>query len=309
MTNSRPLQVAHVVSTSHAGSTLMAFLLDSHPEIVSIGENGPSLKAKRKKKHPGEVRCSCGTAIQDCQFWEKVFNSVQKQGLSFSADNWSNDYRYDNKLLGRLFNSYSHRPWLRSFQRIASARLPFHRDRIIRTGKVNVEFVDAVLKISKASVFFEASKSLMRLENLVKIDRLNVKVIRLVRDVRAYVNSAKRRGEPVAEAALHWKRFQLLADQFMSTMPKENVFVFCYEELCENPEKVIKDICNFLNVSIIKPPTEIFPEKHHILGNRMRLKGKFQIRLDEKWRKELTEGEIDEVVKIAGQVNQQWGYN
>jgi hypothetical protein len=287
----------------------MAFLLDSHPEIISTGEIAPSLKAKRKRTNPGAILCTCGVAVQDCQFWGKVFKSVQEQGLSISADNWSNDYNYENKLLGRLFNDYSHRPWLRSFQRIASVRLPFHRERIIRTGKVNEAFIEAILTISKASVFFEASKCLMRLDNLVKINRFNVKVIRLVRDVRAYVNSAKSWGEPVAESALHWKRFQLVADQYLSTMPKENVLAFRYEDLCENPEKVLKDIWKFLNVSIIKPPNEISPEKHHILGNHMRLKGKFEIRLDEKWRKVLTEGELDEVMKIAGKVNEKWGYN
>ena len=309
MTNTSPLQVAQIVCTSHAGSTLMAFLLDAHPEIVSIGEIAPSLKALRRVKNPGELLCSCGSAIQDCQFWQEVFRLVQEQGLPFAADNWSNDYRYNNKWIGKFFNVYSHRPWLRTFQSVASVALPFHRQRIIRRGKVNVAFIDAILKLSKASVFFETRKSLMRLNQLLKLDRLNVKAIRLVRDVRAYVNSTKRRGIPAAESALHWKRFQVLADQFLSTMPKENVFVFRYEELCENPDRIMIEICKFLKVTETKTPKEISPEKHHILGNHMRLKGKFEVRIDEKWRKGLTQSELDEVLKIAGPVNQKWGYH
>ena len=97
------VKYVYVMGTSHSGSTLLAFLLNAHPEIVSIGETSPSLK-RNKDRHL--LPCSCGELIGECPFWNKVFDEVTAQGIIWTPRQWAMMFQ-DNKLLRDLFLSFT----------------------------------------------------------------------------------------------------------------------------------------------------------------------------------------------------------
>ena len=77
MTNSRA-PLVYILAASHSGSTLLAMLLASHPEICTVGE----LKATQL----GDVRryrCSCRQEILQCSFWKGVHEGMARRGFSF----------------------------------------------------------------------------------------------------------------------------------------------------------------------------------------------------------------------------------
>ena len=58
-----PTRLFYILAASHSGSTLLAMLLGSHPDVCTAGE----LKAASV----GDVdayRCSCGAPILQCGF-------------------------------------------------------------------------------------------------------------------------------------------------------------------------------------------------------------------------------------------------
>ena len=56
----------YITSASFSGSTLLTFLLNTHPEIATIGEmKGDSMDVER-------YRCSCGDPIGRCPFWQRL---------------------------------------------------------------------------------------------------------------------------------------------------------------------------------------------------------------------------------------------
>jgi hypothetical protein len=300
------LRVGYLTGSGHTGSTLLALFMDTHPQIVSVGET--AIKAGRRSAARPKRLCSCGVPISECRFWKSVFEAVSQRGHELNASNWSNDYRYQSRLLHLALSRYSSIRPVRALQDIAGRFLPYHRARVRETNEVNVEFIRAAMQIAGADVFFDTSKSPMRLQHLLRVPELDIRVVLLVRDVRGFCSSAKRRGQAVEEAASAWnKRHRLLAEM-AAQLPPERVTSLRYEDLCEDPAFRLKELQRFLQVEVIEPPEVVVPRDHHVLGNRIRREGAIRIRPADDWSKTLTVSETGEVLRIAGRTNEQFGY-
>ena len=86
---SKKIPVILLVGEGHSGSTLLDLIMDSHSQIVGVGE----LSHYSKHFNFGEL-CSCGKQIKDCEFWQKVFSDIDASKLPLI-------YR---KKLGFLYN-------------------------------------------------------------------------------------------------------------------------------------------------------------------------------------------------------------
>jgi hypothetical protein len=305
MSERRRLPVVYLAGCGHTGSTLLALFLDSHPRIVSVGET--SFKPKQQRRGQSNITCTCGRSCVECPFWQEVFRGVNEAGFEFGALQWSNDFRYKNKFAHRLLSRYSGSPARRLLQR-AAAFLPSHRARLERVRRVNVEFIRTVLRVSRADVFFDSSKKAVRLHNLIETPELDVKVIRLVRDIRGYVSSAKRRGESVDDAARGWRHVHETLDSITRGLPQDRLMVLRYEDVCRDPATWLRRTYEFCGVDAIDPPPAVVSSNHHVLGNNMRRNEKIEIRLDESWRSRLSRDEQQRAQAIAGTFHARFGY-
>lgn len=308
MAGMEKLPVVYLAGSGHTGSTLLALFLDSHPRIVSVGETA----FKRTLQGPrGEMlTCTCGEVYSECTFWRRIFRDVTDAGYEFGPEQWSNDFRYQGWLAHRLLSRYSARPALRLAQTAAAAFLPRHRARVERVRRVNVEFIRSVLRTADADVFFDTSKRAMRLHQLLQTSELDVKVIKLVRDVRGYAWSAKRRGgAAVPAAALTWRKDQENLERITRDMPRERVMLLRYEDVCRDPRAWLRQAYAFCGVDAIDPPDYVMPREHHVLGNSMRRGEMIRIRLDESWRTSLSADEQSRALAIAGPMHVKNGYS
>jgi hypothetical protein len=299
-------RVVYLAGSGHSGSTLMALLMDCHPRIVSVGET--AFKRSVQRRAPLSQTCSCGRQFLECEFWKAVFERVQENGYDMSHLRWRNDYRYAQTALHRALTEYSSYRPIRLLQQVAGRRLPIHAARMRRVTRVNVAFVRAVLAEKRADVFFDTSKRAVRLHHLLQCDELDMRVVRLYRDVRGYAASAKRRGQPVATAAQAWVRHQEILDEISAVLPADRVFRLRYEDLCRDPEASLRPLQRFCGVSELPAPHVIRAQDHHVLGNSMRLNEQIRIRLDESWRDRLAADEVDRILAIAGPANRAAGY-
>jgi uncharacterized protein (DUF433 family) len=79
-----------------------------------------------------------------------------------------------------------------------------------------------------------------------------------------------------------------------------------YEDLCTDVQSVLRRLHSAIGLDAPAVPKR--PRTQHILGNRMRLTALTEIRLDEKWRGALTQRELVEFDRLAGETNRRYGY-
>src|SRR5688572_27934431 len=75
----RRLSFVYLTSSPFSGSTLFSFLVNSHPQIATVGEmTGPIAS-----QDPDKYRCSCGEKIRECTFWLQITAKMVSRGFVF----------------------------------------------------------------------------------------------------------------------------------------------------------------------------------------------------------------------------------
>lgn len=251
------LPYAFVLGMSHSGSTLLAFLLNAHPEIVSVGETSRVSELLPGRWQPGKALCSCGLDYYSCAFWNGTLAGMALRGHGIGQPDF-----FDLE---------------RKHQRTAQGRL--------------TAFAEAALETGGGRVFLDASKHAQLVRPLAINPRLDLYVIDLYRDGRGVVNSWRKNQEaPVMETLIRrWLRQEDLRRKALTHIPAGRIHRVRYEHLAQSPEAALRGIFEFLRVDPDVRVTEGYKTRcaHHIIGNRMRLDDAEEIVFDEKWRQEL----------------------
>jgi hypothetical protein len=302
------LPVVFLSGSGHTGTTLLALFADAHPQIASVGEIAPTRKQQARGRDAAKsLRCSCGQLYFECPFWHRVFARMEERD-GIPGYRWTHDYRYKHPLVHKLFSRSSHRASVRLFQKVATAVFPAHRAWLAEADRASILFIQSVLEETGADVFFDTSKNPARLERLLTLDRLDVRLVRIARDVRGFAGSAKRRGQSVEAAASAWKNRQRIVAGLAEKMRPEKVFFLRYEDLCSDPTYWLRQLYGFAGVDPIEPPVTVVPRDHHVLGNLIRLQETLTIRAPDRWEKRLTADEIATVMRVAARTNAELGY-
>jgi hypothetical protein len=237
-----------------------------------------------------------------------VFAEVSATGVQLSTNRWRTDYRFEDPRLDALLTRETSWNAWRESRRWAMRHFPRLRTRTARIDRANVGFVRAVLARRQASMFLDTTKLLTRLTYLLEIPDFELRVVRLVRDVRGFAASAHRRGESVTRAASVWMKDQAAIEHVLARWPGVRQMLVRYEDLCEAPQATLRRLWEFCGVEPIESSTVIQAREHHILGNSMRMGETITVRLDETWRRRLTPEDERRVLAVAGTFNQRFGY-
>jgi len=294
----------YIMSPSYSGSTLLTYLLATHPEISTIGE----LKATSMGSIDSYC-CSCGLLLKKCQFWTELQENMQARQSPLDVYHFGTNFRSSSELCDKLLRS-SVRGRLFEFSRKSAIAL--HRacskERVRIVGK-NREMIEAICEIQGGRFFLDGSKDPVRLQFLNQSDLWNVKVIKLMRDGRGVTNSYMRHYEVGMDvAAREWLNSINEIQHMESYLQPEQVMHVVYEQFCQEPDTVLTDILKFIGVDISGVNIDYRSASHHILGNSMRLGSTSEIRLDEKWKQSLGKDELEAFGSLAGDLNKQLGY-
>jgi hypothetical protein len=318
--------VVYILAASHSGSTLLALLLNGHPQLCSVGE--------LKVNSLGEVtryRCSCGRLILACPFWNGVTEDVRRAGVEFSVERPHTDFADVPSVVARRLLRPLQRG--RAVEAVRDALLravPDWHDHLLGTQRANVALMRAVLARAGKTFIVDSSKVGGRLKYLLRNTDLDVRVVRLVRDGRAvaltYVDPARfadasrpdlrgggsggnRTSErlDMAAASREWRRSQEEADTVLRGLHASRWTLVRYEDLCRNPRAELGRVFSFLCVADV--PVTLRAAEHHVVGNGMRLDDTREVRLDERWREVLSASELDTFERVAGATNRRLGYS
>ncbi len=295
-----------IAGNGHSGSTLLDLLLGSHPLIISIGELKQFARYIKERKD-----CTCGTIVAKCEFWTAVRNIILVQTeidvfenpdkFPLSIQNSKNRLVHSSRQAVRLII-------LSLPRQIAFFLLPLLKAEL-RVAKNALVVYDAVQQVSGIPIVVDSSKSPIVMKLLSILRPTDVKCIHIVRDGRAVLNSNLKKGKGLEFAIKSWVKTLELLEVLSKNLRKEQFFVVKYEDLCLGSEKVLRTVADFLDVKFDERMLEFRGvERHNIDGNRMRYATTNEIRLDEKWARELGNEQLEKFEDIAGGYNRKFGY-
>jgi hypothetical protein len=304
-----PIRYLCMPGSPYTGSTLLGFLLNSHPSCASIG----AATGLTSRIDLATYTCSCGERFLDCPFWVRIAARTAELGhpvTVFEKDFWNTHVRMSrrrwlNGVLVRSLGSHS----LTAARDAVIGRAGPIRERMSEARLSSWSLAKAVLEATGAEVFVDTARDHQRPKYLSGTPALDVKVVHLVRDPRGNATSiVKHTGVDVSAAARQWRHYNREADRVRERFPPESWMSLHYEDLCADPQGTLDRIAAFIGVQPAPIPSDLGEVEHHIIGNSMRLRGIGEIREDQGWRDTLDEGDLRVIARIAGPVSHRLGY-
>jgi hypothetical protein len=245
-------RLLYVTSSSYSGSTLLAFLLNTHPGIFTVSE-----MIGWDFEDGEEFRCSCGATLDRCPLFVSIAKAFADHGLPFRTNRFGTAYQLvADERLNRYLTTNLPRSRNSTAERLRDTlvrRLPLLRNRLRRTEQANRVFVETVLAYSGASVFADVSKEPHRLRHLARIPEFKVAVLYLVRDIRGVVVSNMReRANDVRTAARIWLWDQHDIQRILQEFPGARTLY--YEDLCQDVDRELAGMHAFLGLDHVPYP-------------------------------------------------------
>ncbi len=304
-----------ICAAGHSGSTLLDLLLGAHSRGISVGEI-----TQLPKNISLDSVCSCGESLSKCDFWRHL---ITEFGKSIGIDLWNDPYslnlgfikagdeidpRHQTRLR-MLFRKFSHgAEYLHHRWQVPVPNL-FHRT--IEQGTENkLKLFRFIRDHANREFIVDSSKHYLGGLGLYKAAPNDTKIIWLLRDGRAVFNSGIRRGMRPKPALNAWIRHSRRSSFILKKhLPDSALLTVRYEDLAGSPGSELKRVCQFLGIDFRPEMLEFGASNSHIAnGNRMRFLKSSDIRLDERWREELSAAMLRYFQRRAGKLNSQLGY-
>ena len=303
-------KVVFLMGSGHNGSTLLGLILGSHSRIHSLGE----LVVLRKAADTPfpDVPKLCSTCAGKCEFWNSKVDLAVLQKYFSQKD---------------LFSALR-----------ASAN---HRGRSIYEYFFEWSDRDILVDFSKPPKWIE-----LQLRQLDCWKKVRPILIYLARDGRAVVNSYLRKypDRTIVEETVRWKRNVEDMEKLYRKCGLEKKLVLSYEELATRPADVGRRLCEVLEVEYEPAMLRYWEHEHHIAfgnagtrslvlryqsylnrGREVEFADSFRnikerhgehyeelgldIKLDLRWKTELTEKQLEVFEFIAGETNKPLAYD
>lgn len=321
------IRLVYALAASHSGSTLLTMLLASHPDICTTGELKLTSLGDSEK-----YLCSCRQKIKECPFWMSVSGEMAKRGYDFDPTNAAIDLTSGaSSYAQRLLRPLHRGKFLEAARDSALALSPEWRSHLRNSLARNQALIESIAELTGKNIIIDSSKIGIRLKYLLRIKELDVRVVRLTRDGRGaaltYLDPARfadaknpdlragghggnRESErlSIEEAAHEWRRSNEEAEAVLRGLDRDKWIQVRYEDLCSSPDSVLRKIYDFVGAGKAERFKDFREAGNHVVGNGMRLDETSEIKLDERWKTELSQLELEKFNSVAGAMNRRLGY-
>lgn len=283
-----------VLCPSYHGATLFSLLVNENSMICSLGDTIPSILH-------GDAVCACGKNVhQDCLFWKDIRNHmddskyIKYPSLFPEILFFTNNYKL-NIIINRIVIKI-----VQIFKLKINNIFPKLTNELYNNYS---KFIDKLLKISNRSIFIDGQKNIDKIQLLYLILGNNVKFkfIHIVRDPRGYFYSLRKRNPNISlrKGLKKWISKHNRIKKLIQGTNGDSIF-FKYEDICNDPQKVYKNICEFLEINNYnKILNKINKNNCHVIGNEMLINFRGVIHGDIAWTNSLTKKEQINIVKLC----------
>lgn len=302
----KKIPLIYITSPSFSGSTLLATLLSAHRDISSVSEMSGLIPEVELETY----KCGCGELMCSCPFWQELNEKMNQIDSPFSLDNFQTKFIFgSNRFTQVLMCRSLKNNFLNSCRDSCLSCFPGYRNKLMRIRQRNLAFIQSALEISGKTIFLDATKDPIRMKYLSKIPELDLRILHLTRDPRANANSYKKNKKiSIQKGAFYWQRIHRDILRICRSLPSIPKIHCRYEDLCSNPEEEMQRILEAFGFNGDKSLFD-YGSPRHIIGNRMRLSEKFEIKHDESWREEISKDDQEEVLRMVKLLANQFGYS
>jgi hypothetical protein len=291
--------------------------LGGHAQAASLGELNFLGKALSLRE-----ACSCGTALSECNEWRKVFDSVRSdKGFSPVDDPyrlrlWDARSRVliDTSHQTPLFHAafYFRRAWLgvrESLPHVAQKFVPIPP--VLRRALANKMYLyQTIGEQWRKTHVIDSSKNPWEAMELARRWPDRVKVVLVTRNGRGVYLSRRGSGfsrrVSVSEWMNYYRRALPVLERNVST---EQLHRMSYEDFARDPEAAGRALCDFVGLDFDPTMLSLSAAGRHMAnGNDTRFNPQKGIRLDERWRTELTGEELEYFNTHGAAINRMLGY-
>lgn len=285
----KKIKLIYILGLGHSGSTLLDLILGMHNQIESLGEINYF-----NKYISGNLNCSCGKRINECDYWVKILNIYLNKMKEYEIK----DIHDLTPISGlSVFSKIS---------RMFFLKKAFNSKQLEEFGLKNYILFQSILENRKKNIILDSSKNSGRLVFLKETNLFSIKVIYLFREGQATLESLKRKAnDPKREYAFYPGPFRATISFMKSSLinneicsryfDKKDIYRLTYENLTKNFSSELKNLCYFIGINY---PEEDFnyiykngikkQRNHNIGGNRLRFSKINKIRYINKWKKNLS---------------------
>jgi hypothetical protein len=303
-------RVVYIMGHGYSGSTLLTFLLSTHPQIATIGELGIAPHAKEEFGRPEEYFCSCRTPVRECGFWQRVSREMAERGHAFDIWDADLDFRVrDSGIADLLLRAVQRGPLLETARSAGIRLVPSARRQHDRIAARISSLAEVITRIKGSDVFLDSSKRPERATLMQRSGGFDLRVIHLVRDGRAVSwSSMKHLKIGPEEAARSWLADNQGSEHARRYFPADRWMSLRYEDLCADPDGTLRRIHAFAGLPSRNSFHNFRAVDHHIIGNQMRLSSTSEIRLDESWKTALAPEQMTLIDRLVAPLNRRYGY-
>lgn len=264
--------------------------------IVGTGRSGTTLIREVLNKHP-EVNIAPETSFYN-RLWaaRKLLGSIK---IKHNIPKW---------IYYLLF--HSHDPSMETYK-------PLFLDLITTfEKKTPTTYEDMFITILKQFAHFKGKKiygektpNHIFYINYIKQKIPDAKIIVTIRDPRAVTASMINRGDlynKVYQPAIEWYVGMKQVTKLLS-LKKEDIFIIKYEDLVDNSQKVIENLCQFLKIEFYEDM--LTPNETNTSFKELKKKKGIYVEAKEKWRETLSKNDIKTVERICLKYMVDFGYN
>jgi hypothetical protein len=299
-------KVVFIMGIGRSGSTLVELMIGSHSQAFSLGE------ISKLPKLVGKTEQNWTWTPPGSTFWQDKFTETELKQLA-------------SGLSDRRLHKY----------------IPLKAEKIVREwiGQDRI-FNPYTILFSKtqADILTDSSKTVHWISNKLKArefrqGEIEPYLIYNVRDGRAVLNSYLRlKQNTVEEISYRWLRLLKQYQEFYNQFPEDKKVTVRYEELVSHPQQVVKSLCDWLNLEFTPDMVEYWKyDHHHIVGSRgtsaliAKYRGQksrnldshgdyyqdpeFKIKLDLRWKNELSPENLQVFNSIAGDLNKPYEWD
>lgn len=300
-------RIVYIMGHGYSGSTLLTFLLGTHPEIATIGELGIAPQAK---KTPEEYLCSCRAPVRECAFWQEVSREMARRGHAF--DIWEADLDFRARgggVADVILRAVQRGPLLETARTVGLSVVPRARRELSRVLSRIQTLAEIVTTLRGSHVFLDASKRPERATLMRRGSGMDIRVIHLVRDGRAVAwSTMKNLGAGPEEAAASWVVDNDASEKARRFFPASHWMRLRHEDVCTDPLGTLMKVHAFAGVTPKNGYHNFRGIEQHIIGNRMRLSSTSEIRLDDRWKTALDSEQMAIIERKVSPLNRRYGY-
>ncbi len=299
-------KVIFIMGIGRSGSTLVELMLGSHPKAFSLGE------ISKLPEILGKTQQNWAWASPGSTFWQDKFTETELRQLASGLS----DHRLHQYIPLKVERTV--REWLGNDQILNPYTILFSK--------------------TKADILTDSSKTVHWISNKLKArefrqQEIDAYLVYNVRDGRAVLNSYLRlKKDTVEEISNRWVTLLKEYHEFYNQFPENKKVTVRYEELVSNPQEVVKSLCDWLNLEFSPDMVEYWKhDHHHIVGSRgtsaliAKYRGQtsrnldshgdyyqdpeFRIKLDLRWKNELSPENLQIFNAIAGDLNKPYEWD